>query len=228
MRNISRASALIIVSLLIWAPAQRALGNTVFSQLPVTDATSLYSDVQMPQQLADNFTVASATSIASVRWWGVYDAGLPATSDFVLRFFNDNGTAAPALAPFFQFTALNVTRTPTPYSYGPLPTYQFTYNLPLVVPVAAGTPYYLSVLEFTASPSNFAWQGDSPGNVYARSADGQAWSSLPIPNAAFELYNTPQAQVVPLPAAAWMGMALTGGIGVRRKLGGERPSGASV
>lgn len=222
MRNQSYRAALIVlvVSLAALVALPRdAQAVTVFSQAPVNGAISFASDFQFPNQYADNFSLGSAATVASVKFWGDYAfGGTPtATNNFSIRFYADVA-GSPAIVPFYN-QAVVATRTPTGlFNNIADPIFEYSALLPISVPLAGGTTYYFSTVDNNAG-SHWFWAGDSIGGSpnFERSVDGVAWSSTFFnENLAFQLNNG--VQVVPLPAAAWAGFALIGGIGVRRKL----------
>src|SRR5262245_8882917 len=85
---------------------------TVFSQPPVNNSNAFGSDNQLPQQQADNFSLGSAASITSARWWGSYPSAAPAAgNNFLVRFFSDVA-GSPAVNPFYDQSVV-ATRTNT-------------------------------------------------------------------------------------------------------------------
>jgi hypothetical protein len=214
-------AALCAVALIVLTP-RLAPANTVFSQPVVAGGPSIYSDTEFGVQAADNFSLAAPAIIDSIRWWGTYIPGGP-PSTFQVRFFADFG-GTPAIVPFSDqpIGPINPTATGL-FDVNARPIFEFNSAVPVPVALAGGTPYYLSLLDTTAG-SGWAWTADGAGSFWTRNVDGSPWSVAPPPfvnNLAFELNSV---TVVPLPAAAWCGLALIGGIGVRRTLVRANPS----
>ena len=208
-------AALVVASV---AP-RRGDAATVFSQAPpLNNANGYVSDFGEPKQRADDFSLGSPATVTSIRWWGSYlFNSVPANRDFALRFFTDvAGTPSPA--PFYNQPLTGATRTATALVDASGDTiYQFDANLPVSQLFAGSTTFYASVVE-NVSGSTFFWVAQSSGPDWVRNTDADAWQNLASnANFAFEL-NANGVAAVPLPAAAWAGFALMGGIVVRRKL----------
>ena len=206
----SRAFAALVVVAAIVALPQRAFADTIFSQPPVNGASTGFSDVGFAQQLADDFSLSSATSIVSLRFWGSYytppatPAPAPASSDFTIRFYNDS-FGSPDFTPFNQQTVTGVVPVLTGLTNpqgGAV--YQFTVNLPTPLALSSGTTYYLGLLESAPAGTIWGWIGDGAGTQFVRSSDASGWG-VTGPNLAFELSNSP---VAPLPTTAAAGIAL--------------------
>jgi hypothetical protein len=207
-------SALVMLASLVALPRSVA-ANTVFSQPPVSGELAFASDGTAGQHLADDITLGANETIASVRFWGAYNGAPPATSDFRVRFFNDLA-GVPAANPFADHTINGLVPLATSFtapSYGTV--YEFLATLTIPTPLTAGTPYYLSIVHTSLGP-DWYWAGANGLGVYARTSEGASWTSFPIHNnRAFELNNA-APNAVPLPTAAWAGLALIGGLALHR------------
>src|SRR5688572_29125454 len=81
----------------------QAGADTLFSQPVVNGGSAFPSDPAFVLgpftglQQADNFSLTTAASVDSIRWWGQYDTTPPASSNFQFRLFND-AAGVPATA----------------------------------------------------------------------------------------------------------------------------------
>jgi hypothetical protein len=220
MTSFTRSFAALFALALLVVGAQPSSGNTIFSQAVVNNGIAYTSDFGNGQQQADNFSLASGTNLVSVRWWGAYLSGaVPATSNFQVRLFNAAGSV-PAINPFYDQAVTNVAPVATALTTsGGKTVYEFFANVPTVA-LAGSTTYFLSLVENSAA-TNFAWSADGGGSNFFRGADGNSWTLSSFnDNMAFTLSN-PSPAFVPLPPAAWAGLALMAALGVHR-LAGQR------
>jgi hypothetical protein len=131
----------VVASLVLFGDTTAAEAQDVLFSQPYTSSTSLTSigsDVDLPSEVADNFSVAAGGAVSSVRWWGksVQDG-----TTFRVRFFADQA-GTPATVAFYDEIV-----TPTVQPSSSLIAKLFTADLSSTLQFAAGTTYYFSVVE---------------------------------------------------------------------------------
>lgn len=163
------------------------------------------------QQIADNFSLLSATAASGIQWYGSYYSSIaPANITFQIRFFAD---AAGKPGSLLDQQSVAVTGVPTGFANEDgdrILAYQAALT-PL--PLAGGTPYWVSILENDpATTTIWAWtfSQDGDGTVGYRTSEAGSWLTVP-PSAnrhrgmAFTLTDTdaprpPAVAAVPEPA----------------------------
>lgn len=142
----------------------------------------------------DDFTLASAATITSVSWQGIYiptpptaTAPGPDTTTWDIGFFSDSGDFPGVQLASAALPAASVTTTflsSGTFGSQPVNLYSFTATLPTGFTAAAGTKYWFSPVSlapsfdpfFSWSPStaiydNLTAQTDTGGGTYLRSND---------------------------------------------------------
>lgn len=212
-----------VVLLLVSCNAHAAL---LFEQ-PVTGNRGLFSNLNAAssQQDADNFSLASASNVSEIVFWGAYqgfDLSTQSDVDFTIRLFETAG-ATPVIDPFFE-QQVTATFSPTGLTngvtFGDQPIYRFTASS-LSIDLAAGTEYWLSILESDldtlGSAGIFEWSPSSIlGSGALRNLDSTVWGAFPR-NSAFALHGE-ELSAIPVPAAFWLfGTALVGLVGFSKR-----------
>lgn len=185
------AAALVVT---IVATPRPAGAGTIFAQPPVNGTGSSKSDLTTPgpEQKADNFSLAFATTPNGIRWWGPYSGPEAGPYVYQVRFYND-AAGLPAAAPFYNQTLTGVSRVPsTAFTNSSSAVSEFFGTIPAGPALAAGTPYHVSVVDNSADTVLF-WMCSTPGGQFVRLTEGSAWSVSGITdNLAFELYDVPE------------------------------------
>ena len=179
------------------------------------------SEFPFPNQAADDFDLVAPQGapdfeITDLHWVGA-DLTPHSATDFIVRFFMDNGGGAPFLAPFAQFAFTNVSRVDSGLDVPlqPAETDVFRYDVDLAAPLFlhANTPYYISIMAINEDTNwVWAWGGDAnPGTQnhmsWERSVEGAPWNPAAGHDMSFKLTGPP----VPEPASmALLGMGLAG------------------
>jgi hypothetical protein len=157
----------------------------LFSQAPLDGGSALAgvasgSDFSGAQN-ADDFSLASGSTVTGFQWWGTTDNDAPA---FVVRLFSD------PLADSFDTLSGTVAKTATSLKDSANNDI-FVYELTLTAPLALGGTRYLSVLFDSADPFAWFWLESDPNPIsYFRGVDGDTWDSLP-PDLAFAVLGEP-------------------------------------
>jgi hypothetical protein len=146
------------------------------------------------QQMADNFALASESSIQSISWYGRYGKLVKLANPvaFTIRFFKDAG-GSPAAAPVAEFD-VKVPAQNAGASFGGVP--WLTYTTALALKLPAGK-YWVSVVEqdprtTTSGDTQWLWaQSGKDGPRAFRLADGAVWSVAPGSNQAVILKGQP-------------------------------------
>jgi hypothetical protein len=149
-------------------------------------------DPEYEFQSADDFYLASASSILQVRWWGLYQgSNIPLAPDlFTLRIFADVG-GAPATTPLIELSLKRVRRAATGLVSAGYEVYEYTAVLAPSVTLAAST-YWLSIVndadtEIVGTDWLWVLSDSSSGNFVARVNDAAPWEPLHPFSLAFEL-----------------------------------------
>jgi hypothetical protein len=198
MRDFARSFVVVFLGMGLVAATQSAPAATVYSQSPIMGSLPFTSDFGAAVQRADNLTISSSDSVSSVFCWGAFAGAAPASVDFDLRFFNDDG-GKPAAAPFATRSLVGVIPSDSGwFSQNMAPVYEFAAPLTTPVALAGNTTYYVSLVENSAG-TVWGWNPDGFGSHFLRGSDGAAWSSSGLgSNLAFELYNEPAEAVAHL------------------------------
>ena len=212
---------LLIGMLLIGSPGMVQADVVVLQPLDPTSTGEFSNLGPANQQAADDFSLAQATILDSISWFGRYGAGsvaAPIPTDFSIRFFEDSG-GAPAIASILQLdVSVNPVTSGLNYSPGvgaaDIPWFSYAASLPALTLEAA--TYWVSVVEndsTTPTSGNTQWlwaDSNTLGLRAIRNNDSDAWSASPDIDHAFSLTGT----VVPVPAAVWLfATALAGLVG---------------
>ncbi len=197
-----------LASLLLACAAFPAIATTVVDQAPVDGGDGLLSNLSSNLQNADNFSVAGAISVQSLRWWGSYD-GAPDADSFVVRILaDDSGSPSSVIAREYTPVAVMASATGLLDIAGST-LYQYDFALPAGFDLATGA-YYLSIMNETLN-ANWYWAFGSGGDAtnWARAADGDSWGagradfSFSIAGAALEV---PEPGVLALLAIGLLGV----------------------
>ncbi len=155
-------------------------------------ASNFGHDPEYEYQSADDFVLTSDTTLAKVRWWGMYQgSNMPLDPDaFSIRIFADAG-GIPAATPIVDEQVVRVRRRPTGVTSGGYDIYEYTTQLKPHVTLSAGT-YWLSIVEDvdveeTATAWLWALSSNSSGNHAFRATDISAWQQLHAFTTAFEI-----------------------------------------
>lgn len=197
----TRATILLsIISVLIIQ--SNANADLVFSQSPPIDRFGLNSNLGGPssQQIADEFTLATSSTVNGVVWWGLYNTATvpPANTQFTIRFFDDAGGISQA-SPINEYLVQPTTVT------------DLAVNGDAVLRFSAAIPstqfsptqtYWISILDSDSSTSqNFRWSDLRFGQISVRNADGSPWSVANDIGMGFELHGI---TAVPEPSSIFL------------------------
>jgi hypothetical protein len=181
--------------------ARPGVAAIIFSQSTNT-TTAVGSDfdfgVAVPSagalEAGDDFMLGSTATLKSVSWFGGYNftsLGVPASDNFVINLYVDNGSGNPVATPFASFAVGNaVNRADTGADFTALVGFsEFSYSANVADTVlAAGTKYYVSIVNDTSAVSGGQWawsfSGVSDLNHWRRSnSTGNVWSLTTFPSA---------------------------------------------
>lgn len=188
--------------------AGTAAAAVLVEQLPSNAAAGYYSNVNQPQQWADDFSLTAAAALDGVSWWGGYDTangGIedPGSDAFRVRVYSDIGGTGTVL---HEFGSSSVIRTPTAL-VDAAGNSVYRYDLDLsAAPVGLPTgDLYLAIENLGAS--DWFWQAAGTGMSWYRGEDTDDWAAAPRDGdqLAFRL-TTAASQTVPEPGTA--GLAL--------------------
>ncbi|MCP4639908.1 MAG: hypothetical protein GY851_05730 [bacterium] len=146
------------------------------------------------QQLGDDFHLtADNSTITYVRWWGAYRDDTPATDDFSIRIYLDNGSGMPESWSYCDYRAGAVAREDTGDIFEPggwnLNIYEYSTAIPPFVLDPVST-YYIVIVNRTGK---WLWSTNgspSQGNNFGVSRDTTTgpWGSHGLDNA-FQLWS---------------------------------------
>lgn len=193
------------------APISISTGNNVFS----------FAN----RRRADNFSLGSASSIETIRFWGGNEtnssSSLTNISGFQLTFYANDGGAPGAVLADIAVGLAATSPTPTGQLVGLLnaPMFEFTADLGSPLSLGAGD-YFFSVAANVIRPVDFTneafqWAGSLPGDgvLFSDSFDGAGYtdaSGFARTNLAFEFVG------IPTPSSAAV-LALAGIASTRRR-----------
>lgn len=200
---------------------QRAAADTVLiSQPTVANAANVglgfYSSSQARPtrnyKRGDDFTLASNSSITSVRWWGLSEGrifdDLRNFDQYTLEIFDGVSTSAGPLpgarlwSTTFAPSSLSITATGRKSPTSGAAEHLYQANLASAVSLTAGKAYILAISARCINASGDAWQwqdGEFFGGHGANfSYATGTWTSFEDTDSAFELVGT----VVPAPSTA--------------------------
>jgi len=204
------------LGLLLAAMTGAASAAVLYAQSPLDQGDGYYANLDVPQQMADDFSLGSAASLEAITWWGGYDGNIVNNDDaFLVRLFTGIGGAGTLLQEFstVPFTRTNAAIADAVDNL----VYQYDFSLGAALDLAAGT-YYLSVQNLGSS--DWFWQQAASGNAgpWYRGEDSDNWSAL-SGGLAFSLDGTPRQ----IPEPGILGLLMLAGAGLalarRRKQG---------
>ena len=210
MSALSVAAAMLVITPLA------AADSVLFSQPAGSDVLgSGASSSTNTARLADNFTLGSDATVNSVRFWGSSINGTGSAFgdivSFTIEFFELDGMADSPGTSIGGPITVNVGEVGLVSSpFGSNGVFQYDLSLASGVALTGNVGYAFSVaatLNTQATSNSWVWQ-------YAAAADNTAfienstntWDDLTGNDFAFELYGI-DATVIPLPPAAWIGLA---------------------
>jgi hypothetical protein len=189
--------------------------------------TSSTTDLINGFRTFDNFILADAATITSVKWRGFYydfvtpgaNPVAPNTDQWIINFFSDGGSAPNGILYSNLFSSAAVARTritTSSFSGAPVELYEFSVELPIAFSAAAGTSYWFSPHSVqTQFNPIFSWSAGTGGDDRTvQSANSGAFEDRPN-DRAFSL-----ATAVPEPGSWAMmiaGFGIIGGL-MRRRL----------
>jgi hypothetical protein len=220
----------------VFALAPLALADPViYSQdLAVFDGESVgddWSDFDLAngssQQIADDFVLREDKLLTDIHWWGVYYTAIH-DDNFTVRLFADDG-GDPQLVHWWEITPETVNRTDSGYTRdlngNPLTVFKYDYDLEPgeQVNLAAGTQYYLSVVNDSGDACDWAWSygeyDPDSGASFAywyREQDGDAWDIWQEGNMAFELTGRDEPPIPEPTSALLFGLGIVGLVGHKK------------
>ena len=158
-------------------------------------ASNFGHDPEYEYQSADDFSLAAASTISQVRWWGIYQgSNVPLEPDvFTLRIFADAG-GLPSVTPIFEESLARVRRQKTGGFSGGYDVYEYNVSLRPHLELPAGT-YWISIVEdVDVEELGVAWlwslRSNSEGNHAYRFVDNTTWASQHSFTLAFEIRGT--------------------------------------
>jgi hypothetical protein len=160
-------AALVLVAL-SWSLADEDRRPAVFSQEPdqlggfASDAGTV-EVFGVGVEVADDFTLRRAAPVRSVVWYGFYPSAFgppPATDDFTIAFFADDG-GVPAAEPFAQYAVGDGNREDANLPIDG--TFVYRANIPKTL-FEPNTTYYISIVNDTAGDDGlWFWEQANTG-----------------------------------------------------------------
>lgn len=204
------------------APAA-ASAAILYSQAPVDDGTSYFSNAGALNQSADDLSVVADGSVRFLSWWGAWDDPQLAGGDaFALRIFdNPLANAVPIFAcgdafavPPTPCAGITSTTTGLTDSAG-RNVYKFALDLGKPLGLAGGASYFLSITNENPDTA-WSWLQSAPGNGGLFRMEDSEDFLQEGPNLAFMLED--ERQVIAEPGLlALLGLAGLGFGAVRRR-----------
>lgn len=179
-------------------------------QLPLHGGNGFYANVNAPQQMADEFSLAQATSLAGISWWGGYDGGQQGPDDFRVRIYGSLG--AP---PLHVLGPVAFTAEPTAFvDAAGNAVHRYRLDLSSAPLALSAGSYHLFVQNL--GDSDWFWQqAEGGGTSWFRADDAEIWEEADAnSDLAFSLTEA-RTQQVPEPGTpgllvlAGAGLALT-------------------
>ncbi len=197
-----------LTALAVGLAATTARAAVVYEQLTDGSNNGFFSDGNQginfyDNRIADNFTLASGTSITQIHWWGGSENFISPdilfnANAFVISFYNNDANNLPIEPPIYTETipVANITATLTGNSNlaGGLE-YLFVANLGAPVALAGGTSYSLHIGALLNAPGDdaFAWHTADADNIFSGDGLGPAndgiWEPQTLDDMAFRLLN---------------------------------------
>lgn len=196
--NSRLAGALCALGLVVWTGSA---GAAVLVQQGALDGGDSLFTTLSGQQLADDFSLSGASSVASISWYGAYAGDLDeGDDDFTLSLFSALAGTSGTLLQSFDADA--ATRSDTALlDLGGQAVYRYDYTLPSALDLGSGT-YFLMVENFGSSEWLWQTSGEGDDSAFTRfDSPGSDWETLPQTNLAFVVEGERQSQPVPEPAA---------------------------
>lgn len=159
------------------------------------------SDLDSTTIQADDFSIPTAETLGQIQWTGAYgfDNTPPATDDFTLQFFLDNGAGAPLAGPVATFNVANdVNRTDSGVDIFGFDVYQYEATISGFDTVV-GQTYWLSISNDTTGEGDDWFWGviRAAGNSQVSIDSGANWSNQ-LNQHDFQLYSVPEPGFVGL------------------------------
>ena len=187
-----------------------AEATIIFDNGPPNGNAALFSDLDTPAELADDFILNSgANRVTDVHFWGAYlfsnTQAIP--DDFTIRVFADVG-GVPNTTPIYQINVGNIGRTDTGDDFSGFDVFEYWVNIPAIT-VTPGVTHWLSIVNDTPSlsgPDDWAWRTTAgTGNLAVRNSIFPDWRAGNV-DLAFNL-------TVPEPTA--LTLIVVGLVGIR-------------
>lgn len=161
------STILLVASLSVPCLAQ----TTLYSQPPTYPGhpyTGYVSDDPNGQQVYDTFSLSNPADVGGITWQGfTYDSatggnGVPGPSLFTVDFYTSSGGLPGNLIDSQTVTSFSQSLAGTSGFFSsnlPVSIYNYTAALPTNVSLAAGTPYWFSIVATTSGTSVWDWTG---------------------------------------------------------------------
>lgn len=208
----------ICASGLLWGGLVSTAGaDTVWGQPPL-DWGKILSSVSFNSWSADDFKLASTTTIDSVAWWGGRGGETPVVDGFYIRFYSDYYDADYGLHYADQLLYEEYITGDAGQTMYNGETYAYSTLIGGTFTAQANRRYWLSVQADTRNDPNdvwWGWQKSSTSNLSEAEYNSSSSSHKPMgTDLAFALGGSP----VPLPATAWLfGSGLLGLMALSRR-----------
>lgn len=221
--NAARAIVCLCLSLFMQSVSFAA---TIYAQTPTVDSSAL-SDVHQPKYAAEIFTLASADTVRSITWRGLYGIfttlhSVPATDDFTINFYLSAGGTPGSLLQSFS-VGNSVGRTDTGVDLvGVFDIFDYQADIGAGIALGPGD-YWISIFNDTsgtgAADDDWSWAVKANDTfVHAQSDDLINWTGSPLATDAHFALDNQNISPIPIPAAVWLFGSALGLLGwMRRK-----------
>ena len=194
------------VALLLFGHSTTAVANAIYDNLGAVSLNDFAtSDIDGTAWEADDFSLAAADTVRSVRFTGVYtfDNSAIAADVFTVHFYTDSGADTPQNPAFASSTLTVASRVDTGANIGPSDVYEYQANLNSAVSLSAATTYWVAIVNDTTADLNDVWQWAGRGGTGLHSAradsSGNNWVARQFEEYDFTLSNVAS---VPEPSSA--------------------------
>ncbi len=190
----SRALCLFLLGLSSLSTQAAAL----IDQQPLANGSTLQTEHTGGFEYADNFGLASSSSLTGFKWWGGYFGGDDsAGDDFLVTLYSDLG-GLPGSAPLSVDVGSGATRSSTALvEAGGDSVFLYEFSLAAPVALASGT-YHIAV--DNRSGADWLWLSSSDGDGAISYRDtGGIWDAFPDIDMSFTVLGERQSQPVPEP-----------------------------